>query len=68
VLLDPGRDREHVRVEDDVVRREARLSRQDAEGALGDLDLPLDARRLACSSNAMTTTAAPWRLTVRAWR
>ena len=27
VLLDPGRDREHVRVEDDVLGREARLAR-----------------------------------------
>src|SRR5205807_1773221 len=41
VLLDPRRDREHVRVEDDVLRREASLLGQQAVGALADLDLAL---------------------------
>ena len=39
VLLDPGRDREHVRVEDDVLRREAGLVDEQLVGALADLDL-----------------------------
>ena len=40
VLLDAGRDCEHVRVEDQVLRRPAVL-RQQAIGALADLDLAL---------------------------
>ena len=47
VLLDAGGDREDVRVEDDVLRREADLLRQDAIGALADLDLALEAVGLA---------------------
>ncbi len=43
VLLDPGRDGQDVRVEDDVVRRESRLGRQQVERAAEDLHLPLDA-------------------------
>ena len=47
VLLDAGRDREDVRVEDDVLGRKADLLREDAVGARGDRDLALDGRRLA---------------------
>ena len=46
VLLDARRDREDVRVEDDVLGREADLLREDAVRALGDRDLALDGRRL----------------------
>ena len=47
VLLDAGRDREHVRVEDDVLREEAGLLREQVVCPAEDLDLPLDALRLA---------------------
>ena len=47
VLLDPGRDREHVRVEDDVLRREADLFGEDPVGAGADRDLSLEAIGLA---------------------
>jgi len=47
VLLDPGRDGEHVRVEDDLLRGEVRLLEQQPVGALGDLDLALDGVGLA---------------------
>ena len=46
VLLDPGRDREHVRVEDDVGRVEA-FGEQQPVGPLADRDLALDLDRLA---------------------
>ena len=46
VLLDPGRDREHVRVEDDVLRREPRFGREQVVSAAEDLDLSLDRLRL----------------------
>ena len=46
VLLDPRRDREHVRVEDDVLGREAD-ARQQVVGAAADRDLALDRVRLA---------------------
>ena len=42
VLLDPGGDREHVRVEDDVLGPEAGLADQEVVRAAEDLDLPLD--------------------------
>ena len=60
VLLDARADGEHVRIEDDVVRREADLFGQQLVGAPG--------RSRACappmsawpsSSKAMTMTAAP---------
>ena len=41
VLVNAGRDGEDVRVEDDVLGREARRLRQEAVGALGDRDLAL---------------------------
>ena len=47
VLLDAGRDREHVRVEDDVLGREAGLLDEQPVGALADLDLALDRVGLA---------------------
>ena len=43
----PGRDREDVRVEDDVLGREADLVDEQAVRALADRDLPLDRVRLA---------------------
>ena len=46
VLLDAGRDREDVRVEDDVLGRKADLLREDAVRAGGDRDLALHGRRL----------------------
>ena len=46
VLLDPRGDRQHVRVEDDVLGREARLFGQQPVRALADLDLPLEGVRL----------------------
>ena len=46
VLLDPRRDREDVRVEDDVLGREPGLLDEQAVRALADLDLPLDGLRL----------------------
>ncbi len=39
VLLEPGRDRENIRIEDDVFRREVELVDQDVVGALADLGL-----------------------------
>ena len=47
VLLDAGGDRQDVRVEDDVLRREAGLLGQDAIRALADLDLALETVGLA---------------------
>ena len=47
VLLDPGRDGEDVRVEDDVLGREAGLLGQQLVGALADRDLALDRVGLA---------------------
>ena len=41
VLLDAGRDREDVRIEDDVFRREADLLHQNVVAALADIDLAL---------------------------
>ena len=46
VLLDPGRDREDVRVEDQVLGREPGLLGQEPVRALADLDLPLGRLRL----------------------
>ncbi len=46
VLLDPGRDREHVRVEDHVLGREADLLGQQVVRAPADRDAPLDVGRL----------------------
>ena len=60
VLLDAGGDREDVRVEDDVLGREADLLGQDAVGARR-RSRPC-ARSVSAwpfSSNAITTTAAP---------
>ena len=60
VLLEAGRDRQDVRIEDDVGRIEAGLFRQQLVGALADLDLALRRCRPGpVSSNAMTTTPAP---------
>ncbi len=47
VLLDPRGDGEDVRVEDDVLGREARRLGQEVVGAAEDRDLPLDGLRLA---------------------
>ncbi len=47
VLLDARRHREHVRVEDDVLRREPDLVDEQPVGALADRDLPLDRVGLA---------------------
>ena len=47
VLLDAGRDREDVRIEDDVLGREADLLRQDLVGARADLGLALERVGLA---------------------
>src|SRR5690606_12322418 len=41
VLVDAGGDREYVRIEDDVCRRETDFPRQDVVGALADLELPI---------------------------
>src|SRR5664280_3708172 len=46
MLLDTGRDREDVRVEDDVLGRKADLVGEDAGGPGGDRDLALGGRRL----------------------
>ena len=48
VLLDAGRDREDVRVEDDVGRIEAGALGQQPVGALADRDLALDRVGLPC--------------------
>ena len=60
VLLHPGRDREDVRIEDDVLRRKADAIDQDVVGARGDrLSCAPSVSACPASSNAMTTTAAP---------
>ena len=47
VLFHAGRDRENVGIEDDILRREADVLREDAVRALADRDLPVRVRRLA---------------------
>ena len=47
VLLDPGRDGEHVRVEDQVLWREADLAREQVVRAAADRDAVVDVGRLA---------------------
>ena len=47
MLVDAGRDGEDVRVEDQILRREAGLLRQQLVRALADRDLALDRVRLA---------------------
>ena len=47
VLLDPGRDGEDVRVEDQILGREAGLPVSEVVGAAADRDAPLDVGRLA---------------------
>ena len=47
VLLDPGRDREHVRVEHDVLGPEADLADEQVVGAAADRHAPLDLGGLA---------------------
>ena len=59
VLGDAGGDREHVRVEDDVLGREPDLLREQVVGPAADLHLALGGVGLPLSSNAMTTTPAP---------
>jgi hypothetical protein len=59
VLLDAGRDGEDVRVEDDVLGREADLLGQQPVGALQISTLRSTVSAWPCSSKAMTTTAAP---------
>jgi SRSO17 transposase len=59
MLLDAGRDREDIGVEDDVLGREADLVDQQVIGALADLDLARLRVGLPLSSKAITTTAAP---------
>ena len=60
VLLEAGRDRQDVRVEDDVERVEARRVDEQPVGALGrSPTLRPTVSAWPCSSNAITTTAAP---------
>ncbi len=60
VLLDAGGDGEDVGVEDDVLGREARLLGQQLVGAARrSTTLRSSVSAWPCSSNAMTTTAAP---------
>ena len=59
VLLDPGRDREHVRVEDQVLRPEPDLLRQQVVGAAADPVRRSTSVAWPSSSNAITTTPAP---------
>ena len=59
VLLDPGRDREDVRVEDDVLGREADLLGEQRVGALADRDLALDGVGLALLVEGHHDAAAP---------
>jgi hypothetical protein len=59
VLLDAGRHREDVGIEDDVFGRKAHLGHQQIIGALADFDLALLGVGLPGSSKAITTTAAP---------
>ena len=47
VLLEPGRDRENIGVEDDVFRREVELINKDVVGALADLGLAREGVGLA---------------------
>src|SRR5467141_1743788 len=39
VLLEPGRDRENIGIEDDILRRKVQLPDQDVVGALADFSL-----------------------------
>jgi hypothetical protein len=66
VLFEAGRDGENVRIEDDVFRREVQLFDQNVVGAFADLGLARERIGLADSSNAITTTAAPWRCAILA--
>ena len=60
VLLDAGGDGEDVRVEDDVLGREADLLGQQLVGAARrSTTLRSSVSAWPCSSKAMTTTAAP---------
>ena len=59
VLLDPGRDGEHVRVEDQVLGREARLAGEQVVGAAADRDAPVDVGRLALLVERHDDAAAP---------
>ena len=42
MLLDPGRNREHIRIEDDILRREADLFGEELVGLGADLDFALE--------------------------
>ena len=64
VLLHAGADGQDVGIEDDVLGVEADLLHEELEGAAADAHLLRLSRRLTLSSNAITTTAAPWRLTM----
>jgi hypothetical protein len=59
VLLDAGADREDVRVEDDVLRREADLLGEQLVGALQMATFRSTVSAWPCSSNAITITDAP---------
>jgi hypothetical protein len=59
VLVDSRRDGQDVGVEDDVLGPENRPVRQNLERAAADADLVVRFGRLARSSKAITTTAAP---------
>ncbi len=60
VLFNTGRDREDVRVKDDIFRREANLFGQDFVRPTANLDFPCAGIGLSLtSSKAITTTAAP---------
>ena len=67
VLLDSRRHRQDVGVEDQVLGREARLRRQQVVGASADGDLALAEAAWPSSSKAITTSAAPYRRTRRAF-
>ena len=68
VLLDAGRDGEDVRVEDDVLGREADLLGQELVGARADLDLALERVGLALLVEGHDDDGgAVARGTMRAW-
>ena len=64
----PVRDREHVRVEDDVFGREADLLDEQVVGAAAIATRWSRRSPARSSSNAITTTAAPYSRTLLAWR
>lgn len=59
VLFNAGGDREDVRVEDDIFRREADFLGEDFVRPAANFDFPRAGIGWPCSSKAITTTAAP---------